>query len=287
MNRGDIGLDKNIGKPLTTQDILKLVNVAAPREKALIYLMALSGMGQQEARDLTIKKYIKTCSEALNIEITDVYDLFKQESQILKKVLTLIITRKKVKYQHHTFIPPETSREIITYLKERCYGRNQNIRIKSNQDPIFVNSSGAKLGRDSIVSNFRRAGQRAGFPKEKGSYSYWRSHALRKYFISTIINKTGEKIIADYLAGHKINDQDRTYWRINPEDLKKHYLKALPYLSIDEAQVKNIKSEDYHLLVEELKKKDEIIADMEEKIKIKDNILREMMENQFRSNKSK
>jgi hypothetical protein len=35
------------------------------------------------------------------------------------------------------------------------------------------------------------------------------------------------------MTGHKISSQERTYWLANPEDLKEHYLKALPYLSID------------------------------------------------------
>ena len=41
LSYGDIGLDKNIGRPLTRKDILNLVHMASPREKALIYLMAL------------------------------------------------------------------------------------------------------------------------------------------------------------------------------------------------------------------------------------------------------
>jgi len=58
--------------------------------------------------------------------------------QILKEVLTLEITRKKSKIRHHTFLPPEAAREMLSYLKERCYGRNEKIRVKDNDDYIFV-----------------------------------------------------------------------------------------------------------------------------------------------------
>jgi len=249
MDRGDIGLEQNMGKRMEREDILKLAGLAPPREKALIYLMALSGMGQQEARDLKISKFLDAASQAIRIGLKDVSDLFSHEELVLKEVLTLSITRKKVNYRHITFIPPEASREIINYLKERCFGLNELIRIKNKNENLFINNRGARLSRDSIVTNFRRIGLEAGFEKEKGSYSYWRSHSLRKYFISKIINKSGDKTIADYMAGHAINGQDRAYWEANPKDLKKLYLKALPHLSIDQVKVKDLDSDE----VKELK----------------------------------
>lgn len=264
MDTGDIGLEKNLGKRLTRKDILKMIGVAPPRERALIYLMALSGMGQQEARDITIKKLIDSASDAIDIGLKDFYDLFSHEEQVLEEVLTLTIRRKKVKYRHITFLPPEATREIINYLKERCYGRNENIRIESIYDKIFVNNKGKELSRDSIVTNFRRIGEEAGFSKEKGSYSFWRSHSLRKYFISKIINKSGNKIIADYMAGHTINKQDRTYWEAKPEDLKELYLIALPHLSIDKAKVRDVNSKEFKIYLEDSKKKDERIKVLEE-----------------------
>lgn len=130
LDSGDIGLEKNMGKPLTRKNIQQLINVATPREKALIYVMALSGMGQQEARDLTIRKFLITASSAIEKELDDVYDLFKFEDDILKEIMTVEITRKKNKYKHHTLIPPEASRATITYLKERCYGRNKKNQNK-------------------------------------------------------------------------------------------------------------------------------------------------------------
>lgn len=268
LDKGDIGLEKNIGKPLTRKDILKMLGVAPPRERALIYLMTLTGMGQQEARDLTIKKLLDSASSAIDVILRDVYELFSHEEQVLDEVLTLEITRKKVKYRHHTFLPPEATRELINYLKERCYGRNERIRVENCNGKIFVNKQGGELSRDSIVTNFRRIGQEAGFQKDKGSYSFWRSHALRKYFISTIINKTAEKTIADYMAGHKISPQDRTYWRANPADLKDHYLKALPFLSIDGAKVMDVESLEFKTIMDDSKKKDDKIADLERRMEL-------------------
>jgi integrase len=265
LDKGDIGLEKNIGKRMEREDIQKLIGVAPPRERALIYLMALSGMGQQEARDLKIKTILDAASSATGHDLKDVYDLFTHEKDVLEEVLTLSITRKKVKYRHHTFLPPEATREIISYLKERCYGRNKNIRITNINDTVFVNKKGSELSRDSIVTNFRRIGLETGFKKEKGCYSYWRSHSLRKYFITTVINKGGNKTFADYMAGHVINSQDRTYWKPSVDDLKKVYLKVLPHLSIDHAKVRDVDSKELKEMREDSKKKDERIKMLEEK----------------------
>lgn len=268
LDQGDIGLEKNIGKRLTRNDLHKLISAANHRERALIYLMTLTGMGQQEARDLKIKKLLNSAGAEVDMELENVYDLFKHENQILREVLTLEITRKKSKIRHHTFLPPEATREILSYLKERCYGRNEKVRVINIDDYIFVNNVGNQLSRDSIVTNFRRIGQQAGFQKEDGAYSFWRSHALRKYFISNIINKIGEKIIADYMAGHKINNQDRTYWQANPDDLKQHYLKALPYLSIDEAKIRDYTTKEFEEIMEDSKHQEAEIIKMKNQMKI-------------------
>ncbi|MCK9150501.1 tyrosine-type recombinase/integrase [Methanobacterium alcaliphilum] len=243
--QGDITQEKNYGKLISLNEIKTLVNVAAPREKALIYLMALSGMAQAEARNLTIKKFMDAVGESLNREIESMKDLFEVEHSLDQEILTLHIVRKKVNHRYITFIPPEATIQIIYYLKERMYGRNQNIRITDINSPIFVKINGEPIDRDIIVTNFRRIGLEAGFKKEEGAYSFWRAHGLRKYFISTIMNKLGDKVLADYLVGHKLSGNDRAYWYPDEEDLKKRYLKALPYLSIDNAKVLEIKTEDY------------------------------------------
>jgi site-specific recombinase XerD len=171
LNSGNIGLEKNIGKPLTLKEIYQLINVFPPRERAHIYLMAFSGMGQKEARNLTIRQLLYFASSALGKELDNVYDLFRFEDEILSEFLTIEITRSKTKIRHQTFIPPEVTIEIILYLKERCYGRNEKIRVKSNDDTIYVNVSGQKLSRNSIMTNFRRLGLKAGFKMEKNTYS--------------------------------------------------------------------------------------------------------------------
>lgn len=263
---GDIGLEENQGKLLTRKEIHKLISVSSPREKALIYLMALSGMGQREARSITIKQFLRFVSSAIGKELDDVYDLFRFEDESLSEVVVIEITRSKSTIRHHACIPPEATREIITYLKERCYGRNKKIRIKTINDTIFVNIYGKRLSRDSIVTNFRNMGEKAGFKRDKNAYSFWRAHALRKYYISTIMNKLGKKDFADYTTGHKISEQDRAYWKVSPEDLKNTYLEALPFLSLDKAKVRDINTNEFEEYKEKFKEKDDVVSSLVQQI---------------------
>ena len=259
---GDIGLEKNYGKLISREELICLINMAAPREKALIYLMALSGMAQAEARNLTLRKFMNAAGEAINKDFNTIFDLFNAEKELSNEILTIHITRKKVNYRYITFIPPEATTQIIYYLKERVYGRNEKIRIENYDSPLFVKINGEPCDTDIIVSNFRRLGIEAGFKKEFGAYSFWRSHGLRKYFISNIMNKIGDKVLADFLAGHKISKVDKAYWYMDSEDLKKRYIKALPYLSIDKAKVINIKSDD----VKRIEELEDFQIDMKEQM---------------------
>lgn len=250
----DICLEKNEGRLLTREDIKDMIEVSPIREKSIIYLMAMTGMAQAEMRNLTIKKFLDAASEALDKKITTVEELFEYEKDLEKVVLTLLITRQKVNYRYNTFIPPEVTRNILYYLKDRSYGRNEKIRITDINKELFVNHNGEKLNKHTVSSNFNRIGKKLGFENsEYGAYGFWRSHGLRKYFISTIINETGDHVLADYLVGHKISAIKRAYWKADPSKLKKNYIDVMEYLSIDGGKVKDYTSEEYTKIKKEMK----------------------------------
>ena len=127
---GDIGLEQNQGKLLTREEIKAMIDVANTRDKALIYLLALSGMSQAEARHLTVQKFLDSALKAINKEIPDLDKLFEYENKILDEIITLHVVREKVNYSYQTFIPPEATKAIISYLKERKNNRNEKRHIK-------------------------------------------------------------------------------------------------------------------------------------------------------------
>lgn len=69
-------------------------------------------------------------------------------------------------------------------------------------------------------------------------------------------------MFADYTAGHKINAIDKAYWKFRPEDLKKDYLDAFPYLSLDQAKVRDVETKEYKEQLKQTKEKDKIMSDL-------------------------
>jgi len=252
VRKGDMTMEQNYGHLLTKKEIKKLSDIANTRDRAIIYLMALSGMSQREVRDLTLKKFFESIVQALNININSINELFMYEEATNDVIIMLEITRTKVHYRYHTFIPPEATRTILTYLNERIHGENEKIKIKGLEGPLFVKINGESMTMKTVTNVFIKLGQRAGFKHEFGAYRSWRSHGLRKYFISTIINSLGDHILADYLAGHKIDEMKRRYWFADPEDLKKKYMKALPFLSLENVEVHSIQSPEFVKVESEL-----------------------------------
>jgi len=273
LNKGDTILDKNDTPLITKEQLNKMLNVASARDKAIIYLLALSGMSQKEARDLTIKKYIDTVSQSIQKDILDIEWLFQYEELILEEVLMINLTRDKAKFRRQTFIPPEVNRAIITYLKERKFNRNEKKHITDLNNALFVTNDGNPMSRSGITTAIRRVGEKAGFISEKGAHCYWKPHGCRKYVESTIINYNGDRILADYILGHKIDNVTRAYWKADPEQLKKRYLKVLPQLSLDGIKVKDYESKEYKQLVKDSVEKDKKISRMEQRMEIVEALL--------------
>jgi integrase len=271
MRKGEMVMEKNYGHLLTKEEIQKMAAAAYPRERAIIYIMALSGMSQREVRDLTLKKFLDSVGRSLNKDLETFEELFRYEEDLIKDTIILLeITRKKVHYRYHTFIPPQATLQILIYLKGRINGENERVKINNYEDPLFVMSDGSKLTKRSVTGMFNSIGQRCGFKHEYGSYRSWRSHGLRKYFISTIINSLGDHVLADYLAGHKIDSLKRSYWYADPQVLKEKYLEALKYLSIENIKIHDITTEDKKRLTElenSMTKKDIELEDTKNRLK--------------------
>lgn len=273
LNRGDTILDENDTQLITKKDLKAMLDVADSRDKAIIYLLALSGMGQREARELTIKKFIDSASQSIEKDIPDIEKLFEYGDLILDEIITLNIYRKKRNYRYHTFIPPEVSQAIITYLKERQYNRNVKKHITDLNGTIFVTNNGDPMSRTGITTAIRRVGNKAGFKSDKGAHSYWKPHACRKYVESTILNSTGDQLLADYILGHKIDKVTRSYWKSDPEQLKKRYMKILPLLSLDGINIRDHESKEFKQMQKDSIEKDKRINRMEEKMRIVEELL--------------
>jgi len=264
--KGDISLEKNFKKPPTRKQIQTMISVANARDRALIYFLALSGTASNEARNLTVRRFLDAAGEAIGKKISDLDKLFEYEDEILNEILTLTMVRQKVNYRYQTFVPPEASYAIISYLKERNFNRNPDRHVKDIDGPLFITKAGDPMSRTGVGTAIKRVGKLAGFESESGSFCFWRPHSLRKYFISAISNHLGDHVMADYLVGHKISDVRRAYWIMDSEVLKERYLKALPYLSINGVKLTDVETKAFRDIKTENKLLKEEMADIRNKI---------------------
>jgi site-specific recombinase XerC len=220
------------------KDIKRLLDVSKPREKAIISLMAMSGMGVNQIKDVTIKMFFNSVSDSLKFKLKNIYDIFKNEEQILEEVLTIEMISKKDNHRYHTFIPPEVTHNIYTYLQERCFGSNHNIRINSLEEPLFLSVLGHPLTNDAISTIIRRNAYRAGL--NKVTNNSWTSQALLKFFTNTINISTHNQDISKYLRGHKIRKHHAQHFYNHLADLKEYYLHLIPQLSINTKKMNKI-----------------------------------------------
>ena len=218
----------------------------------MIYTLALTGLSQAELRNIKIQQLLDAAGKVLGREIRTINDFIDAEDDLNHELLTVYITREKVHHRFFSFIPPEALRQIIAYLRERVNNRNEKLHPQVT-DGIFRKFNGDPITPYALREVVIRAGELAGFKtSQEGAYAWWRGHALRKYFISTIKNKLGDTELAEWLVGHKPDNTSSTYWYKDPEDLQKRYLQALEFLSIDGGRVLSFESREYRDVMKHL-----------------------------------
>lgn len=255
-------LPDNSNKFLKREQVRDMLNHAIHlRNRALIMVMATSGMASNEVRKLKIGQ--------ISFDDNDVG--------------TVKLRREKVMHDYYTFISPEATAVLRDYWREReqvikqCKEQRENgtnkcfiktfpkkgqsvngnwdyfedcegcfkVRTKDNgrlsdNDYVFTG-----MFKDKIVQNipmservflrmFNQIGVRAGYEAgTKTKMSETRSHALRKFFSSSLQRAGMPKNDIDWLLGHAPDDTDLAYFDNSEiERIKNEYIRNLAALAI-------------------------------------------------------
>lgn len=229
--------------------IRTMLQHASLRNKAIVLCSCSSGMGTNEIKNLKVGQFRKG------------YD---PETEIT----TLHVRRGKVQYDYITFLSPEASRAIKAYLEWRDRGpgihggpklqkTHENRRIGGDDDWLFVGDyinslrGNRQLAPHAFIAIYRKLSTAAGEDQAFGKWRSVRSHNMRKYFNSALLNAGADIFFVDFLMGHKISGTHEAYYRADPESLKKKYMKYLPFLAIEDTEVHTIESEEYRKLREQ------------------------------------
>jgi hypothetical protein len=117
-----------------------------------------------------------------------------------------------------------------------------------------------QLSDNAVTKIYRGISEKASLNTKSGTWNKIRSHNMRKYFFSALVNAGCPHDTAHYMMGHKVGAVNAAYTRYNVEDLKQLYLKYMPYLTIardldvsESAEYQRIKEENEVLKAEAIK----------------------------------
>ena len=221
-------------KRIDKDGIRKAHEHANLRDRAISLCGISSGMGAAEIGSLTLEAYRAG------------YD---PETMIT----TFDMRREKVGKDFITFISPEATKAIDEYLAWRDrppatpykedleeYERRKTtpgsylfISAKVRKEYLQTrNEEDRKLVPRAIVEIYKRISENAGMSTPRGQFNTYRSHNMRKLFVSTLKNEGADGDIVEYFVGHTLDGSKNAYYEGDPEKLKKIYEKLYPFLTI-------------------------------------------------------
>ncbi len=236
------------GVRLEKENIQKILKYANLRNRAIILVMASSGLSQSDVLDLRIEDLKKGNDEKTSIT-------------------TLQLRRIKTKYDFVTFLSPEATKAVADYIeyrnrkprgdykdKETDYEKR---RIRSDKDYLFIKSDVPnkylekldenirRLESPGLIMMFQNLAKLTGIDNEIGSWGIVRAHNLRKFFNSQLLNNGADIFFTDYLMGHKIDQVHEAYFKADPKKLKERYMRYLPFLALTDTETYVIETEEY------------------------------------------
>ena len=219
----------------TKEDLQQILKVCDPLEKAVLLVGVSSGLASNEIRDLKISD-------------------FKQGYDPETEITTLDLRRKKVDCDFVTFLSSEASRAVWDYLAYRerkpKYSNPKRLKqlskqeIKSDNGYLFVirnvpeeyldkrDEELRKLQESTITKIYRIISEKAQKNTPQGQWNLIRSHNVRKYFNSALLNAGADSFFVEYCMGHTLDSTRAAYFRASPDKLKEIYQKYIPYLTL-------------------------------------------------------
>ena len=242
------------------------------RDKAILSFFVTTGLRSSDVRRLKISSLIQACDiyfeegEEKNLETL----LSKNPDDIIP-CWEMMPKKTDPKSQLCvTFNTPEASNYLWQYLNDRI---EKNIKKGENgiinpDEPLFATSKKNHLRENAVEKLFQRLNDNLGGRKDKnGVFGRVRTHSVRKLFSTTVrrnltqivvnSDKTSEIDIVSIFTGHvPPNESNSKVYEAIEDDshdsyLRKVYTALVPYLSIQNVEVKDVKTQQYKNLEEQ------------------------------------
>jgi site-specific recombinase XerD len=229
----------------TKDDLIEVLMVCDPIEKAVLLVGASSGLSAEEVTNLKVGE-------------------FKMGYDPHTEITTLSLRRKKTGCDFVTFLSPEASRAVWDYLnfrgrteKTKNARRNMQLekqRVVSDDGYLFINrhiphiylkteegedekkkkelEEMRKIQHTTFMHLYRDISLKAQKNTPTGDWNLIRSHNMRKFFNSALLNAGADSFFVEYCMGHTLDGTREAYFRATPDKLREIYKRYIPYLTI-------------------------------------------------------
>ena len=295
---------------LEKEDFKYILNDSPLIHASLIKFLQSSGMRISDALSLSIGDFMEATSE---------YHDFVDVNEFIEHAPSDMIgtwyfhPQKTQKFQVPclTFNDPETSNLILQHLRKIKHEYIPYAKNKYNYDkviskndalfgsqkskyiePLHPNPTGTQFWvknkklREWRILKIKEAianGEMSpeDYDKEVSKIPKFHAHACRKYFESTIAKNCGNLRICTLMEGHVSPVKtDSSYIKQDIEDVKEHYLSAIPDFSLENTQTKTYTSEirremeeKINMLEKQVQEKDAEVNEMKATLSKVDDVL--------------
>lgn len=247
---------------ISEDHIKEALELSSLRDKAIILLHMSSGMEATELRNLTYGDFINSIEEYVNLNPQDRFNINKiadELSKINEVVGNWKIEKNRTQKPYVTFNSPESTKAILSYLIDR---ERKNKPIKSNDDPLFVNSQNEALTVSAHGSIFKRINNRANFGYLTKKRRFFSSTMLRKYFKTRLCDSGLNESTVNAILGQKLDTNVNYHSDAQIKLLKDKYLSALGSLSLEKDKIEIVTSKEYKELINKLNEKDKELEEI-------------------------
>lgn len=261
LSNKNLNLPEPIGfKDILTHEEINLVLQNTNKKfNALILFMCSSGCARAETLSITIQQFIDaTVSYHGKTDILEALHILKGMNDV---VPTFYLKRIKTNKYYYTFCSPEAVKSIVNYLL--------NDRLKYNETGELLTKPSEQLFKiraGYLPVALYELNNELGLGRA-GTYQRLRTHMFRKFNASTLKKAGMSESDIDEIQGRGKSSTRAAYFYEDPEVLRKKYIDCLPSLAInDNVNVLDFKAPEYRRLEEEVKEKNDLVNNMEERL---------------------
>ena len=230
---------------MVDREILQLcINVKNPLLKAITLFMSSTGMSKTDTLKLTVQDFLDATREYHHTNRLDTaLSILKENTQVIGYWDNN--KRSKTGEIYYTFNSNESSTAIVQYLLTR--------EKLTPESPLF------KITSKYLSDLFKETNDKLHLGKN-GEYSRFTAHMLRRYHATQLVEAGMDTEKINILQGRKPKSiAYKSYIKIKPSKLREEYIKALPYLVVEDYN--KVKTEN-----ELLREENQAYREKEEKI---------------------